>query len=302
MWDDGCVAQLVSTDLTIDTAFPYAITASETNPAGYSLTICFLCKYKPYGTNTIWSYKVHGITVTQDPDPNYTPIDCSAALTSTSFANPANIPYNSAGSAVTIAADYTSIFTYSGSVDCPLIGCTLMLDTDCTTPLPPQTDVTITASPNFGLTATELNSLGYTVAFCYRCEITPTGLTSIFFDYTVITVIGDPLDCSTSLTSAGFTNPANIPYNSAGSAVTVAADVSAIFTHSNPNDCPLVGCFMQTDTDCTTPLPAQPDVTLGPSPNFDLSATEQNSLGYNVAFCYRCEITPTGQASIFFDQ
>ena len=71
----------------------------------------------------------------------------------------------------------------------------------------------------------------------------------------MITVVADALDCSTSLTSAGFTNPANIPYNSAGSTVTVAADVSAIFTHSNPTDCPLNGCVMNLDTDCTVALP-----------------------------------------------
>ena len=83
-------------------------------------------------------------------------------MTSTGFTDPAPIPFTSLGSDVTVASDYTAIFTHTNQANCPLAGCSLMTDTDCSVPLPAQTDVTLTASPNFGLTATELNHLGYT--------------------------------------------------------------------------------------------------------------------------------------------
>ena len=78
---------------------------------------------------------------------------------------------------------------------------------------------------------TELNSLGYSHTVCFRCGVLPTGQSEIFFDK-VITVVGDALDCSQSLVDAGFTDPLPIPYNSAGSSVTLAADYRSIFTHS----------------------------------------------------------------------
>ena len=145
------------------------------------------------------------------------------------------------------------------------------VNNDCTTPLGAGTEVTLGASPNFGLTANELNSLGYTQPICYRCEILPTDQTSIFFDY-LITVVGNPLDCSPSMTSNGF-NPAPVEYNSAGSEVTIAADYTAIFTHTQQNDCKLVTCSLMMFTDCTVPLGAQTEVILGASPNFGLIQT-----------------------------
>ena len=128
------------------------------------------------------------------------------------------------------------------------------LATDCTTPYGPPYDVTLGAGPSYGLIATEANSLGYSASICYKCEIIPTGLSSLFFTH-IINVVGDPLDCNTSLTPTGFANPANIPYNSAGSAVTIAADISAIFTHTSAVDCPLTSCVMMLP-DCVTPYGA----------------------------------------------
>ena len=50
---------------------------------------------------------------------------------------------------------------------------------------------------------------------------------------------------------------------------------------------------------CASDLPAQTNVVLGASP-FEVTATETNTDGYSMSFCYECEITPIGQASIFF--
>ena len=163
-----------------------------------------------------------------------------------------------------------------------------MVDTDCTTALPAQTDVTLTASPIFGLTGTETNAAGYSLTFCYRCGILPSGQAEIFFDK-IITVSANPLDCSVALTDAGFTNPAAIAFNSAGSSVSVTTDYTAIFTHSMTTDCPLTSCELQ-EPGCGTTLASQTDVTLGAGPSFGLSAVETNAAGYSLTFCFQCTI------------
>ena len=103
-----------------------------------------------------------------------------------------------------------------------------MLDTDCTTALA-QSNIVFGASP-FGISATELNPGGYTTPICYKCNITPTGLTPIEFTKE-ISITANPLDCSGSLVDAIFANP-TILYNSAGSSVSIAADYNSIFTHT----------------------------------------------------------------------
>ena len=93
----------------------------------------------------------------------------------------------------------------------------------------------IGTSPNYGLTAVENNPPGYDLEFCYECVITPSpgsGLPIIPFTKDSLRVIANPLDCSASLADAGFTNPASIPFNSAGSFVIVVPNYSAVFTHT----------------------------------------------------------------------
>ena len=102
------------------------------------------------------------------------------------FVNPTAFPYNSAGSLVTIATDYTAFFTHSQTTDCLLTSCTLM-DAGCAAALPAQTDVSLGASP-FGVSETELKPVGYLLTFCLQCEITPTGLAPIYFNKDSVTV------------------------------------------------------------------------------------------------------------------
>ena len=51
--ESGCAtgAYLVHPDVSISSALPHDIKASETNPAGYSITFCFRCELRPWGTN-----------------------------------------------------------------------------------------------------------------------------------------------------------------------------------------------------------------------------------------------------------
>ena len=47
--------------------------------------------------------------------------------------------------------------------------------------------------------------------------------------------------CATSLTPTAF-SPAPIPYNPTGSTITIAADYTTFFTHTNIAQCPLILC------------------------------------------------------------
>ena len=154
-------------------------------------------------------------------------MDCSSSLADANFVGP-TIPFNSVGtSTLSIAADYKSIFTDSLNADCLVTSCE-MLDPDCSTALPPHPNIVFGASPTFGITASEIIPAGYSLNFCYKCTIAITG-TVITKD---ITITADPLDCTTSLTDAGFPDP-TIPYNSAGSStLSIAAGYTDIFTHT----------------------------------------------------------------------
>ena len=58
------------------------------------------------------------------------------------------------------------------------------------------------------------------------------------------------------MVATGFPDPAPIEFTSLGSVLPVAADYTAIFTHTNQANCPLTGCFLRSSTDCTAPLAA----------------------------------------------
>ena len=122
-----------------------------------------------------------------------------------------------------------------------------------------------------------------------------------YFDK-LITIIQNALDCSTSLADGGFTDPAAITYNSAGSSLAVTADFTGIFTHSQTTDCPLTQCHLRESTDCTVALAAQSNVAMTASPSFGLTQSETVALGYIQPFCFRCGILPAGQSEIFFDK
>ena len=70
-----------------------------------------------------------------------------------------------------------------------------------------------TASP-FSISAVKNIPAGYSVSFCYKCLITPTGLNPIYIDKTSITFIANPLDCSEALSlNNKFKNPNKIAFH-----------------------------------------------------------------------------------------
>ena len=70
-----------------------------------------------------------------------------------------------------------------------------------------------TASP-FSISAAKDFPAGYSVPFCYKCQITPTGLAPIEFFRDTITVIAGPLDCNGALSfNNKFKNPNPVTFD-----------------------------------------------------------------------------------------
>ena len=149
------------------------------------------------------------------------------------FVNPPAITYNSAGSAVTIVPSYESVFTHAQKSDCLINSCDLM-EPDFTTPLAFQTNVVFGPFPIYLISASEIKPEGYSLSFCFRCIITPTGLPSITpFTSLVITVVADPLDCSSSLQlNTDFVDSPAVVFNYQETSKTIIKSYKDIFIHS----------------------------------------------------------------------
>ena len=238
-------------DVAVGGATPFALTAVETNPAGYSLTFCYVCTVSPVGGGATIEFFKDSITVTQNT------LDCSIALTDAGFIDPAPIPYNSAGSYITIAPEYTSIFNHINSADCPILSCashqyasSLGSDLCSSTPYSFSPYIEINPALPYEIIALETMFSGYSYTFCFICALQSDLIIS-----KVITVVQNPLDCTSALSDAGFASPAAIPYDFAGSPVSIAIDYTAIFNHVSDNECPLVECVMK-ESGCGTILPS----------------------------------------------
>ena len=141
------------------------------------------------------------------------------------------------------------------------------------------------------MTATELNPAGYITPICYKCTISPIGgLTPEVFTKQ-ITITATPLDCSSSLAiNPSFVNPNTFPFNSAGSStMSIAADYKSIFTDTLNTDCLVTSCEML-NPDCSTALPAHPNIVFGASPTYGITASKIIPAGYSLNFCYKCTI------------
>ena len=167
MKDTDCSSTAIvgaQTDVAMGASPNYEITASETNPAGYVLNLCYDCEIKPTGKTPIKFSKPVTVTALA--------LDCSSSLTpAASFVDPPSIPYNSGGtsSSIVIAADYETVYTHVQKNDCPLSSCSVF-DSGCSVALG-STDVSLGSTPTFSLTASEVNPLGYTLTLCYKCII-----------------------------------------------------------------------------------------------------------------------------------
>ena len=231
MKDPDCsstAATGAQTNVAVGASSPFAITASETISPGYVVNMCYRCEIKPTGQPSIFFDQLVDVTALT--------LDCSASLSiDTTFANPPNIVYNSGGTgtSINVAANYEAIFTHVQKNDCAVQSCQI-LDSDCsaTTVVSAQSDVVLGPAPTYGLTASEVNSLGYTLALCYKCTIQPTGGLPVETFTKQVTVTADALDCSPSMAAVGFVNPpASFPYNSAATvAKTVVPGYSSIWT------------------------------------------------------------------------
>ena len=189
--EPGCATALaLQPDVTLG-ASPFGITASETNPLGYSVTFCFECEVIPTGQAPLY-FTRDSFIVSQ------LAVDCSASLVDNGFLNPPAIPFNAFGSTLAITTGFTDLFTHDIQVShCPVTACTLK-EPGCATALSPQPDVTLGASP-FGITASETNPLGYSVTFCFECEVIPTGQAPLYFTRDSLVVSQQAVNCSSAL-------------------------------------------------------------------------------------------------------
>ena len=87
-------------------------------------------------------------------------------------------------------------------------------------------------STSYSITAKENISKGYSITFCYVCEINALGYPPMFFTKDMIIVTQNALDCSTALTDAGFKNPPSIPFKDSGPLIPIIEGYTSIFDHS----------------------------------------------------------------------
>ena len=170
-----------------------------------------------------------------------------------SFVNPASIPYNSAGTSKTIAADYKSIFTHTKETDCPITTCVLKTANGCGSDLETQNKIDIGASLPFSITARENIKSGYNKEFCVQCQVTPLGTsTAVSFNKDNISV-KQYADCSDSLADASFNSPSPIPFKKDGALIQIIFDYKTIFKHNKVDDCPISSCSLK-QLDCLSDL------------------------------------------------
>ena len=173
--------------------------------------------------------------------------DCSDSLTDAGFNSPAPIPYNSAGSTNVAVSGFAAVFTHTKQTDCPLTTCRLKQQ-GCSSDLPSQPNVILGSSAPFGITAKETVSLGYSLSFCYECEVTPIGKTPVKFTKDSIVVSQNMLDCSVSLTNKNSWSTAPFVFNknnNDGSLKAILGSYKVIFSHINEIDCPLTTCRLK---------------------------------------------------------
>ena len=149
--------------------------------------------------------------------------------------------------------------------------------------------------------ANEKNPLGFTYNLCYSCIIT-AGTETITINNDWITVVGLPLDCTSSLVvDPTFVNPPGIPFNSAGSSAAVVLSYTSIFLQTMSVDCPVSSCSLK-ESGCVINLAFQTNIVFGPLPFFSISGIETNPSGFISTFCYSCLVAPIGQATIAFSK
>ena len=80
--DEGCAAEALigpQTDVVLETASPFVLTAAETIAAGHLWTFCYECTVTPVGGLPTIKFTKDSLTVSQ------TALDCSSSLADAGF-------------------------------------------------------------------------------------------------------------------------------------------------------------------------------------------------------------------------
>ena len=87
-------------------------------------------------------------------------VECCDELTLKPVTNPATIPYNNAGSTISIVLSYLDLYTVAGDPTCPFTECKLY-ENDCSTPFSATIDIAMSSVSPYKLIASETNQQGY---------------------------------------------------------------------------------------------------------------------------------------------
>ena len=119
-------------------------------------------------------------------------------------------------------------------------------------------------APSCTISANQINPYGYSYTFCLKYKIQPVDvnknpvLTPHYFEKDLITVVADPVDCSSTLTPLVSSNlqekNQTIDFNSTiGSSVAVIKSYQRVFSHFEQTDCKLTSCLLM-NKGCLAPL------------------------------------------------
>ena len=136
----------------------------------------------------------------------------------------------------------------------------------CVSELASQSNGILGSSNPFEVTAKKTISLGYSLTFCYECEVTPTGQEQepIKFTKDQIVISQDKLDCSASMSSKVFSS-AVFGFNENAPPKELFASYETIFIHNNQEDCPLTTCKLKAEG-CGSDFPTPSNIVLESSP------------------------------------
>ena len=159
---------------------------------------------------------------------------------------------------------------------------------DCKTPLYKQDYVKIDElQSKYSITASADVYLGYTIPFCYSCDIKPTGLPIITFkkDNLEVKALAGKA-CSSALYQRNFNSIAPVKYKSkesSGSFFTFGQDYQFFFIHSYQKECKLKSCSLMQNKRCDQELKQSSPVIIKLDPaekKYKLMASETVTQGY----------------------
>ena len=195
------------------------------------------------------------------------------------------VPFNQAGSTVTIGSGYQHFFSQKNSDRCGVESCSL-LKQDCSSPFTNKDHLTFSGSSTYQLSASEVIKLGYKHSICLSCKLTEQS-GSIEFKSNVLSIVGLP-DCSSALTSKKSEDAYKVNYDKKGTSSKIGNGYLTFFRFQTGSECMVDSCFLK-GTNCFESFD-QKDVEIENMSPFVIKAKTNIENGYEHDFCLECKI------------